>query len=339
MKNTSMEKNPRTRRVYAVRKEAGRWARLALVGLTLSAAVNSAAYAERVIKIVVPYGPGATLDTVARNLNADLGKELGATVIIENRAGAGGSLGTAYAARATDNNTLLLTAASHNVAPYLYRSPGYDPIKDFVGVSYLGNAGFVIGIPGSLDVASLRDYVELIKAKPGELNYSSAGNGGATHLAMASFLSAIGGKMQHIPMKATGDAINEVLSGRTQGTVAAVPAIIGFKDDKRIKMLAYTGAARSPLLPNVPTVAETGVAGYKFDTWFGLLAPRSMPKAEVEKINAAMTKALSQPEVKARLTRLGVDYEPMSIEGFNALLKKDFALSGELVKSNGVRIE
>jgi tripartite-type tricarboxylate transporter receptor subunit TctC len=308
-------------------------------GLAMAAGVNTPALAERVIKIIVPYGPGATLDTVARNLNVDLGKALGATVIVENRAGAGGSLGTAYAARATDNNTLLLTAASHNLAPYLYRTPGYDPIKDFVAVAYLGTAGFVIATPGKLGVNSLPDYISMIKSKPGDLNYSSAGNGGATHLAMASFLATIGGKMQHIPMKATGDAINEVLAGRAQGTAAAVPAIIGFKNDPRIKMLAYTGAKRSSLLPDLPTAAEAGAPGFKYDTWFGLLAPKSMPKEEVDKIHAAVTKALAAPEVKDRLSKLGVDYEPMSITDFDALLKKDYEASGKLVKSVGVQIE
>lgn len=313
--------------------------RRALIGLLLAAGASSPALAERVIRIIVPYGPGATLDTVARNLNVDLGKTLGATVIVENRAGAGGSLGTAYAARATDNNTLLLTAASHNLAPYLYNAPGYDPIKDFIGVAYLGDSGFVIATPGPLGVGSLQDYIKLIKSKPGGLNYSSAGNGGATHLAMASFLATIGGKMQHIPMKATGDAINEVLAGRTQGTAAAVPAIIGFKNDARIKMLAYTGAKRSPLLPDLPTAAEAGAPGYKYDTWFGLLAPRSMPRDEVEKIHAAVTQTLAEPEVKARLTRLGVDYEAMSIADFNALLKKDYEASGSLVKAADIHIE
>ncbi|MBO9356384.1 tripartite tricarboxylate transporter substrate binding protein [Bordetella petrii] len=313
--------------------------RRALAGLLLAAGAASPAWAERVIKIVVPYGPGATLDTVARNLNADLGKELGATVIVENRGGAGGSVGTTYVARSTDNNTLLLTAASHNLAAYLYRNPGYHPIKDFVGVAYIGNSGFVIGVPGTLGVNSLQDYIKLIKSKPDALNYSSAGNGGATHLAMASFLATVGGKMQHIPMKATGEAINEVLAGRVQGTAAAVPAIIGFKDDPRIKMLAYTGASRSPLLPDLPTAAEAGAPGYKYDTWFGLLAPKSMPEAEVQQIHAAMEKALANPEVKARLTRLGVDYDAMSIADFNALLRQDYEAGGPLIKATGAKIE
>lgn len=313
--------------------------KMLLCGLAIAAGVSGPAAAERVIRIIVPYGPGATLDTVARNLNVDLGKALGATVIVENRAGAAGSLGTAYVARATDNNTLLLTAASHNLAPYLYRTPGYDPVKDFAAVAYLGNAGFVIAAPGKLGVNSLQDYISLIKAKPGELNYSSAGNGGATHLAMASFLTTIHGEIQHIPMKATGDAINEVLAGRAQGTAAAVPAIIGFKSDTRIKMLAYTGAKRSPLLPDLPTAGEAGAPGFKYDTWFGLLAPKSMPKSDVEKINAAMNKALADPEVQARLSKLGVEYAPMSIADFDTLLKKDYEASGKLVKAVGLQIE
>ncbi|MEK7946683.1 tripartite tricarboxylate transporter substrate-binding protein [Pigmentiphaga sp. YJ18] len=325
----------------AIRMETGHTAlRRTLMGLCLAAAAAaSPAQAERVIRLIVPYGPGATLDTVARNFNADLGKALGATVIVENRAGAGGTMGTTFVARSTDHNTLLFTAASHNLAPSLYRSPGYDPIKDFSGVAYVGNAGFVIAVPGTLGVDSLQDYIKAIKAKPGELNYSSAGNGGATHLAMASFLANIGGKMQHIPMKATGDAINEVLAGRTQGTAAAVPAIIGFKSEARVRMLAYTGAKRSPLLPELPTAAEAGAPGYKYDTWFGILAPRNMPQNEIDKIHAAMDKVLADTTVQARLTRLGIDSEQMSAEAFNTLLRKDFEAAGPLVKASGANIE
>lgn len=307
------------------------------LALLLAVGIENAACA-RVIKIVVPYGPGATLDIVARNFSVELGQALGASVIVENRPGAGGCVGTAAVARTKDNNTLLMTAASHDFSAYLYKNPGYDPIKDFTGVSYVGNSGFVIAVPGSLGVATLQDYIKLLKSKPGALNYSSAGTGGATHLGMASFLAKVGAKMQHIPMKATGDAINEVLANRVQGTVAAVPAIIGFKNDARIKMLAYTGAKRSSLLPDLPTVAEAGVPGYKYDTWLGLLAPASMPKEEVEKIHAAMDKVLAEPAVQKRMVHLGVESEPMSVSNFNKLLKADYIAAGPLVKISGAKI-
>lgn len=312
--------------------------RAALVLLVVAGAATPA-FAQRVVKLVVPYGPGAVLDTVARSFNAELGKALGATVIVENRPGAGGTVGTTAVAKATDNNTLLLTAASHNLSAHLYKNPGYDPIKDFTGVSYVGNSGFVVAAAGDLGVATLQDFVKLAKGKPGELNYSSAGNGGATHLAMASLLSKAGLEMQHIPMKATGEAVNEVLAGRTQATVAAVIGVTGFKSDPRIKLLAYTGDKRSRFMPELPTVSEAAVPGFAYDTWFALLAPASLPKAEVERLHAAMSRVLADPVVQERLARLGMEQSAMSVDELNKMLKADFEAAGALVKSSGARVE
>ena len=312
--------------------------RAALVVLAIVGAATPAA-AQRVIKLVVPYGPGAVLDTVARSFNAELGKALGATVIVENRPGAGGTVGTAAVAKSADNNTLLLTAASHNLSAHLYKNPGYDPIKDFTGVSYVGNSGFVVAAAGDLGAATLPDFVKLVKGKPGDLNYSSAGNGGATHLGMASLLSKAGLDRQHIPMKSTGEAVNEVLAGRTQATVAAVIGLTGFKSDPRIKLLAYTGDRRSRFMPELPTVSEAAVPGFKYDTWFALLAPASLPKADVEKLHAVMIKVLAEPVVQERLARLGMEQGPMSLDELNQLLKADFEAAGALVKSSGARVE
>lgn len=313
--------------------------RSAAVALVLAAAAASPAFAQRVIRIVVPYGPGAVQDTVARTFSQELGQALGATVIVDNRAGAGGTVGTLAVAKSTDNNTLVMAAASHNLAGHLYSKLGYDPVKDFTGVAYVGNSGYVIAAPGNLGVNTLADYVKLVKSKPGQLNYASAGNGSATHLGMASFLAKAGLEMQHVPMKSTGDAVNEVLAGRVQGVVPALVGVMGFRNDPKIKLLAYTGTHRSKFLPELPTAAEQGVAGYKFDSWFGLLAPASMPKAEVEKLNAAMNKVLADPAVQDRLAHLGVETGTMSADAFQKLLRADYETAGVLVKASGARIE
>ncbi|WP_369630409.1 MULTISPECIES: tripartite tricarboxylate transporter substrate-binding protein [unclassified Variovorax] len=276
---------------------------------------------------------------MARSFNAELAKELHATVIVENRPGAGGSVGTSAAAKVTDQNTLLMTAASHNFAGHLYRNPGYDPIKDFTGVADVGNSGFVIAAPGGLGVNTLQDYVKLLKSKPGQLNYSSAGNGGATHLGMAAFLSAAGAQMQHVPMKATGEAVNEVLAGRAQGTMAATMGLTGFANDPRIKLLAYTGAKRSRFMSDVPTVAESGIPGFKYDTWFAVLAPASMPKAEVDKFHTALGKVLADPVVQDRLLRLGMEPGTMTVDELNRMVRADYEAAGALVRSTGARIE
>lgn len=313
--------------------------RRAAAAFVLAAAAASPAFAERVIRIVVPFGPGAVQDTIARTFNAELGQQLGATVIVENRPGAGGTVGTAIAAKATDNNTLVLAAASHTLAGHLYSKLPYDPVKDFTGVAYVGNTGYVIAAPGNLGVNSLADYVKLVKSQPGKMNYASAGNGSATHLGMAYFLARAGVEMQHVPMKSTGDAVNEVLAGRVQGVTSSLIGVTGFKNDARIKILAYTGSQRSKFMPDLPTVAESGVAGYKFDSWIGVLAPASLPRAEAEKINAAMQKVLALPAVQERLANLGVEPGTMSVDAFQALLKADYEQAGVLVKASGARIE
>lgn len=313
--------------------------RSAALALVLAAAAASPAFAQRVIRIVVPFGPGAVQDTVARTFNAELGTALGASVVVENRPGAGGTVGTAGVAKANDNNTLVLAAASHTLAGHLYSKLGYDPIKDFTGVAYIGNSGYVIAAPGNLGVNTLADYVKLVKSQPGKLNYASAGNGSATHLGMAYFLAKAGVEMQHVPMKSTGDAVNEVLAGRVQGVTSSLIGVTGFKQDPRLKILAYTGTQRSKFMPELPTVAEAGVAGYKFDSWIGVLAPSTMPKAEVEKLNAAINKVLADPVVQERLTRLGVEAGTMGVDEFQKLLRADYEQAGAIVKASGARIE
>ena len=314
--------------------------RRTLAVLALAAAASTPAFAQRVIRIVVPFGPGAVQDTVARTFNGELGQALGASVIVENRPGAGGTVGTSLVAKSTDNNTLVLAAASHTLAGHLYSKLDYDPIRNFTGIAYIGNSGYVIAAPGNMGVNTLADYVKAIKAQPGKLNYASAGNGSATHLGMAFFLAKAGLEMQHVPMKSTGDAVNEVLAGRVQGVTSSLVGVTGFKNDPRIKMLAYTGTQRSKFMPELPTVAEAGVPGYKFDSWIGVLAPSTMPKAEADKLNAAINKVLQDPAVQQRLYNLGVEVGGnQSVDQFNKLLKDDNDQAAALVKASGARIE
>lgn len=314
---------------------------LALATAACVAAAAPALAQQRIIRIVVPFGPGAVQDTIARTFNNELGQALGASVIVENRAGAGGTIGSAAVAKAApDGNTLVLAAASHTLAGHLYSKLPYDPIKDFAAVTYLGNSGYAIAVPGNLGVNTLADYVKLLKGQPGKLNYASAGNGSATHMGMAYFLSKAGAEMQHIPMKSTGDAVNEVLAGRVQGVTSSLIGITGFKGDARLKVLAYTGSKRSKFLPDLPTVAEAGVPGYVFDSWIGLLAPAGTPKAEVDRINAAMTKVLAMPAVQERFVNLGVEIGgSMSPDDFQKLLRADWDQAGLLVKASGAKVE
>jgi len=315
-----------------------RYFRMALAALAF--AVAAPAFAQRVIHMVVPFGPGAVQDTVARTFNSELGAALGATVIVENKPGAGGTVGTGAVAKSpADGTTLVLAAASHTLGGHLYSKLSYHPINDFTPVALIGNTGYVIAAPANMGVSNLPDYIKAVKGKPGQFNYASAGNGSATHLGMAYFLSKAGLEMQHVPFKSTGDAVNEVLAGRVQGVTSALIGIVPFKQDARIKLLAYTGAQRSKFLPELPTVAESGVAGYKFDSWIGVLAPAGLPRAELDRLNAAMNKVLAMPEVQERLTRLGVEPGTMGADEFNRLLRADWDTAGAIVKASGAKIE
>ncbi len=302
--------------------------------------LSASAMAQKVIKLIVPFGPGAVQDTVARTFNNELGTLLDATVIIENKAGAGGTIGTNFVAKSSpDGSTLILSAASHTLAGHLYEKLPYDPIKDFSPVSLIGYSGYVIGAPSALGANTLKDYIRVLKAKPKEYNYASAGNGSASHLGMASFLSRAGIEMQHIPMKSTGDAVNEVLANRVQGVTSATIGLVGFRQDARIKLLAYTGKLRSKFLPEIPTVAESGLPGFHFDSWMGLLAAANMSKVEVEKINRAMIKVLADPVVQERLIKLGLEVQTATPEEFQQILLNDWQNAALIVKSSGAKLE
>jgi tripartite-type tricarboxylate transporter receptor subunit TctC len=295
---------------------------------------------QRVIRMVVPFGTGAVQDTVARAFNSELGAALNASVIVENRAGAGGTVGAALVAKApADGNTLILAAASHHIAGHLYNKLPYDPLKDFVGVAEIGNAGYVVVASSDLKVANTAEFIREVKAHPGKYNYASAGNGSATHLAMASFLAKAGLQMTHIPMKSTGEAVNELLAGRVQAVTSSSIGVIGLQSDARIKPLASTGKVRSPFLPNLPTAHESGLPGYQFDSWIGVLAPAGTPPAEVEKLHAAIARVIAEPAMQERLTRLGIEPRSSSTADFQKLLRADWETMGAVVKASGAKID
>lgn len=311
-----------------------------LLAAAAALAFSTSAQAERLIRIVVPFGAGATQDTVARTFSNELGQALGATVVVENRAGAGGSLGTSQVAKAPpDGNTLVLAAASHNLASHLYAKLPYDAQKDFVGVSFLGRTGYVVGVPAASGITSLQALLQRAKDKPGALNYASAGNGSASHLAAALLAARAGVQLQHIPMKSTGDAVNELLAARVELVTGATIGMLAFQNDPRVKLLAYSGQQRSRFLPDVPTVAEAGIPGYAFDSWLGLLAPAGTPPAEVERINAAVRKVLVEPAVQERLARVGVEAGTLPAAQFQQLLRDDWVAAGQIVQAAGGRID
>jgi tripartite-type tricarboxylate transporter receptor subunit TctC len=292
------------------------------------------------MRIVVPFAAGGVQDILARAINAELGAQLGRNVIVENRPGAGNTIGTAFVARApADGSTLILAAASHTISGSLYSKLSYHPINDFTGVAHIGTVDYVLMSTSSIPAKSVAEFVAYAKANPGKLNYASAGNGSATHLSMAYFASLAGIDLVHVPFKATGEAINEVLAGRAHAVIAANIGALAFVKDERVRMLASTGSHRSKFLPQLPTVGESGIKGYVFDSWLGLLAPAGTPRPVVGEINTAMERLLRDPVILERLAKQGIEPQAMGVDAFNALLREDFAKMAKVVKASGARID
>jgi tripartite-type tricarboxylate transporter receptor subunit TctC len=297
-------------------------------------------HAQPVTRIVVPFAAGGVQDIVARSINAELGTALGRSVIVENRAGAGGTIGTGSVAKAApDGQTLVLSAASHTIAGSLYAKLPYDPLKDFTPVAHIGNVDYVLMSSSEVPAKNVGEFVAYAKANPGKLNYASAGNGSATHLSMAYFAAMAGIEMVHIPYKATGEAVQEVLAGRSHAVIAANIGAIPYAKDARVRMLGSTGTHRSKFLPDLPSVDESGVRGYAFDSWMGLLGPAGIPSQTVDAINAAVGKLLKDPVILARLDKQGVVPEHMTPAAFGELLKKDYDKMARVVKLSGARID
>jgi tripartite-type tricarboxylate transporter receptor subunit TctC len=303
-------------------------------------AVAVLAQAQPVTRIVIPFAAGGTQDTLARAINAELGAALGKTVIVENRPGAGGTIGTGVVAKAPpDGQTLVLAAASHTIAGSLYAKLPYHPLKDFTPVAHIGNVDYVLMSSSTVPAKTVAELVAHAKANPGKLNYASAGNGSATHLSMAYFVALAGVDMVHVPYKSAGEAVQEVLAGRSHAVVAATISAIPFAKEPRLRMLGATGLKRSKFLPDLPTVDESGVKGYEFDSWMGLLGPAGLPKATVEAINGAIGKLLKDPAILERLEKQGVVPEAMTPEAFGELLRKDYDKMARVVKLSGARID
>ena len=315
-------------------------ANAAASGLGLGAGTALAQTNPKVAHLVVPFAAGGVQDLLARAMYAELGAALGQTVIVENRPGAGGTVGTGYVAKsAPDSNTMVLAAASHNIAGSLYAKLAYDPQKDFVPMAHIGTADYVLMIHPDVPAKTAAEYIRYAKANPGKMNYATAGVGSATHLSMAYFNGLAGIDVVHVPLKATGEAINEVISGRAQAVIAASIGALAFAKDSRIRLIGVTSPKRSKYLPDVPAISESGLPGYQFDSWFGLLGPAATPALEVNRVNAAMAKVLKDPVILERLDKQGIVPLAMSNADFAKLLAIDYERMAKVVKVSGAKVE
>ncbi len=295
-------------------------------------------YPSRLVKIVVPFTPGSVTDIMARSVSDKLASGLGQPVVVENRPGAGGTLGSAQVAKsAPDGYTLAVVSAGHAVNPAIYDKLPYDSLKDFSGVIPLGNLPSVMFVSAGLGVKSVREFIALAKSKPGELNYSSAGVGSASHVNAEKFRVVTGINAVHIPMKGAPEMVSETLAGRTHFGFLGIAAALSAIRDGRLVGLAVSSAKRAPTLPEVPTIAEAGVPGAEFDFWIGVLAPAQTPRSIVNRLNGEFARALQSPDVRERHANLGAEPMPMSPEEFDAYMREQLATLGGLLRAAGVK--
>jgi tripartite-type tricarboxylate transporter receptor subunit TctC len=301
---------------------------------TVSAQPSGAEYPSKTIKIVVPFTAGSATDIMARVVGERLSASTGQSVVVENRPGAGGTLGSAQVAKSDpDGYTLLVVSTGHVVNPTLYPGLSYDTVADFAGVSPLAALPSVLVVGVNSPFKSVKELIAAAKSKPDSLNYASAGVGSATHVNAEKFRSVAGIQVTHIPFKGTPETIVETSAGRVDFMFTPVLASIPSIRDNRMRALAVSTAKRSSALPDVPTVAEAGLPGFVFDFWIGLLAPAKTPRAVVNKLNAEVAKILAQPEVKERMAKLGAESMPMKPEQFDAYIKEEFITLGAVMKA------
>jgi tripartite-type tricarboxylate transporter receptor subunit TctC len=302
------------------------------------AAAQSQAYPAKPVHIVVPFSAGSATDIIARALGDKLAASLGQAVVIDNRPGAGGTIGAAgVAAAAPDGYTLLITSSGHTVNQHIYANLSYDTLRDFAGISTLANLPNVLIVSPAKEFRSVAQLIAAAKAKPGQLNYASAGNGSATHMNAEKFRVAAGIDAVHIPFKGTPEGITEVIAGRVDYFFAPLVSAMPLIKDGKVLALAVGSAKRSSALPDVPTTLEAGVAGSDYNFWVGMLAPAKTPHEIVVRLNREVLKALQSPEVRERLANLGAEPMPMSPEQFDAYIRDEYASNARIVKAAGLK--
>jgi tripartite-type tricarboxylate transporter receptor subunit TctC len=304
-----------------------------LIALVALSAVAAEKYPQKPIRLIVPFAPGGGTDLLARAVSDRLTQVLGVSVIIDNRAGAGSTIGTAMVARAApDGYTYLFTSASYTFSPNFYRDLPYDPIKDFKPITMFGSLPNVLVVHPSMPVRSVKELLALARKRPGEIHYGSAGRGSNVHLTTELFLYMAGIKMTQVPYKGMGPAQIGLVSGEVQVLLPAFQSIYPFVKSGQVRALAVTTKQRSPLLPELPTVDEAGVPGYEKSAWFGLFAPAGVPEPIISRMYQAVAKVLTDPEVVKRLAAEGAVARGEPPAEFDAFVRSELEQWAKLIR-------
>jgi tripartite-type tricarboxylate transporter receptor subunit TctC len=313
----------------------------ALLGSVLCAtAAQGQDYPNRPIKIIVPFSPGGAVDGPTRAVAQELSKRLKQQVIIDNKPGAGATIGSEMVAKAApDGYTLLLASQTNAISAALYSKLSFNPIDDFVGISLLGREPGVLVVHPSLPVKSVAELVAYAKERPGQLNYASSGNGSGQHLFMALFASMAGINIVHVPYRGSGQATTDLLGGTVPMAMPGTAGMVGHIRAGKLRPLATSGVTRSPQLPEVPTLAESGLAGYSAYVWMGLLAPKGTPAAIIERLNRELKASLAAPEVKGFFNEAGVEIVGSTPAEFDAYFREERDRWARSVKESGAKID
>ena len=308
----------------------------ALVALGIAAA-QAQDYPVKTVRLIVPLTAGAGADVAARIVATRMSEHWKQPVIVENRPGAGGQIGTSAVVKAEpDGHTLLVQSASHAANPATYRQLPYDSSKDLIDVAILGKTPYVMVSAGNGPYRSLKELIAAAKAKPGELAYSSAGLGTSTHLA-AEYLTGLAGvRMIHVPFKGSPEALQDVLGGRSAFYLAPVNVALGLLKDGKLNALGVSTRTRAEALPQVPTLAEQGLTDYEVTLWFGMWAPAGTPGAVVQKLNATVNAIVQEPPIREQFARLGMQPSPMKPEEFGRFVRAEIDVYKRIVKQAGI---
>ncbi len=302
---------------------------------------DAQSYPTKPLRLIVPFAPGGPNDVIGRVVAQKMTEHMGQTVVVDNRAGAGGAVGTALAGTApADGYTLLISGTSSlAINPALYKKLPYDPIRDFAPVSLVGTAPSLLVVTPALPVKTLQDLIALAKAKPGQINYASGGIGSAPHLAGELLNSMAGIKMVHVPFKGGGPSLTGVMSGQVQlfmgGMSAAMPPV----KDGRLRGIAVTSPKRSQFMPDVPTIAESGLPGYDIVNWYAIFAPAATPKAILARLNSEVVRAMAAPDIRKRFAALATDAESSTQEQLGAYHRSEIKKWAQVVKTAGIKPE
>jgi len=313
----------------------------ALAGLVLCLATAAAAqdYPTKPVRLIIPFPPGGSNDVVGRMIATHVGEQLGKQIVVDNRSGAGGVIGTEVAANsAPDGYTLLIISLAHAVNPWLYK-PTYDPIKSFAPIGILASGPNVLAVNPTLPVNSVKELVALAKQKPGDLQYASAGIGSFQHMGGELFKLEAGVDMLHVPFKGGGPAMIDVIGGHTQLVFSSLVQTTPHIKSGKLKALATGGTKRNPVLPDVPTVAEAGVPTYEAVNWWGLVAPAGTPQPIIDKLHKAITAVQTSPEVKKQFASEGAEIVQMSSSEFGTFMETEMKKWERVVKEGRIKAE